>query len=89
MNILKRVTTGGLVGLALLSMACAPGPSEEQLQQLIETRRAAEAAEQQCDELQQQKRELQAEFEAQQQELARAKAERARVEQSVSEGGQQ
>lgn len=84
----RNILLAGLAGLSLLIAACAGGPSEEQLQKLIETRRAAEAAEEQCQELQQQKQDLQAELEQKQQELARAKAERARVERTVSEGGQ-
>jgi len=85
----RKIVATGLVGLALLAAACSSGPSDEQLQKLVETRKAAESAEQRVQDLEQQKKQLQQELEAKQQELARAKAERARVERTVSEGGQQ
>lgn len=85
----KKLFVGGLVGLSLIAMACNPGPSEEEVQNLIETRQAAEAAEDRVQELEQRKQELQQELEAKKQELQRAKAERSRVEKAVNEGGQQ
>lgn len=85
----RKIVAGGLVGLSLLAAACAGHPSNDQLQKLIETRQAAESAEQRVQDLEQQKKQLQQQLEAKQQELARAKAERARVERTVNEGGQQ
>ncbi|MBD3275564.1 MAG: hypothetical protein GF372_09650 [Candidatus Marinimicrobia bacterium] len=83
----KQLIVGGVVGMSLLTMACGGGPSEEQIQKLVETRQAAEAAEERVDELEQRKAELQKELEAKKQELERAEAEQARVEKAVNEGG--
>jgi len=93
MRTFKTLVIGGIMGLSLLTMACSSGPSDQQLKTLNETRQAAEAAEKQVQELQQQKQDLQAELDSKKQDLERAQAEKARVQQAVksdtamSEGG--
>jgi len=83
MKNLKRFVIGGLAAFSLLAMACGGGPSDQELQTLIETRQAAESAEEQVQELEQQKSELQSELDSKKQELERAQAEQDRVEKAI------
>ncbi len=83
MKNLKRVLIGGLAAFSLLAMACGGGPSQEELQTLVETRQAAESAEEQVQELQQQKRDLEDQLQSKKEDLERAKAEKARVEKAI------
>lgn len=85
----RKILIGGLVGMSLLTMACNPGPSEEQLNTLRETRTAAEAAEKQVKELESEKRVFQNQLDTKKQELSRAQAEKARVEKAVKESSDQ
>ena len=75
----------------LLSVGCGWKPSEEQINQMEETRAAALSAEQKVEELKQQKARLEGQQNAKQQELDKVKADKAATEERVKnwkpEGG--
>ncbi len=85
MRTFKTVVVGGVFVLSLLAIGCTKHPSDQDLQTLNETRSAAEQADKTVQNLQKQKRDLQAELESKKDELARAKAEQARVKQTINE----
>ena len=84
MGKIARVTMAlAMVALLAATFAwtgCAKHPSQEQLQQLEETKQAALAAEQQLSQCQQEKADLEKQLKAKQDELAKAKSEKSMVE---------
>jgi len=84
MGKLAKFTTGlamtALVAATFSWTGCARHPSQEQLQQLEETKKAALAAEQQLSECQKEKADLEKQLKAKQDELAKVKSEKSTVQ---------